>query len=156
MMKRQIELQVIDPRAVVPEYGSEYAAGVDLCAVSDSVIQIPPLKTAMIHTGIKLNMMTVPEHLVALIWPRSGKGAKEGKVIGNLTGVIDEDYHGELMISVWNRNAENYITVEPGEKIAQLVFLPIIRAEFNIVNEFRDNTNRGENGFGSTDAAISH
>lgn len=151
-MLRQIELQIIDPRAVTPAYGSEHAAGVDLSAVLDTTLQIPPLKTAMVHTGIKLNMMTVPEHLMAVIWPRSGKGAKEGKVLGNLTGVIDEDYHGELMISIWNRNSENYITVEPGEKIAQLVFVPIIRAEFKVVENFSEKTARGEGGFGSTDA----
>jgi dUTP pyrophosphatase len=151
-MIRQIEIEVIDPRAAVPAYGTKYAAGLDLSAVLDSAIEIPPLKTAMIGTGLKINMMTVPENLMAAIFPRSGKGSKEGKVLGNLTGIIDEDYHGELKISVWNRNSENYITVEPGEKIAQLVFVPIIKADLKVVDKFTEKTARGEGGFGSTGA----
>jgi dUTP pyrophosphatase len=151
-MIRQIELEIIDPRAEQPEYGSAHAAGVDLVAVLDNTIEIPPLRTAMVHTGIKINMMTVPENLMAMILPRSGKGAKDGKVLGNLTGIIDEDYHGELMISVWNRNAEKYITIEPKEKIAQLVFVPIIKADFKVVDKFSEKTERGEGGFGSTGA----
>lgn len=149
-MMRQIELQVIDPRAVQPEYGTTYAAGVDLSALLDQPIEIPPLKATLIRTGIKINMMSVPENLMAVIMPRSGKGHKEGKVLGNLTGVIDEDYHGELMVSIWNRNSEKYITIAPGEKIAQLIFIPIIKADFKVVEEFSINTNRGEGGFGST------
>jgi dUTP pyrophosphatase len=151
-MIRQIELEVIDQRACIPTYGTEHSAGVDLAAVLDATIEIPPLKTAMIKTGIKINMMIVPENLMAIIFPRSGKGAKEGKVLGNLTGIIDRDYRGELMVSVWNRNSDNYITIEPGEKIAQLVFIPIVKADFKIVDKFTDTTERGEGGFGSTGA----
>jgi dUTP pyrophosphatase len=151
-MIRQIELEVIDQRACIPTYGTEHSAGVDLAAVLDASVEIPPLKTALIKTGIKINMMTVPENLMAAIFPRSGKGAKEGKVLGNLTGIIDEDYHGELMVSVWNRNSDKYITVEPGEKIAQLVFIPIIKADLKVVGKFSEKTARGEGGFGSTGA----
>ena len=85
-----------------------------------------------------------------MIYPRSGKGVKEGKVLANLTGIIDQDYHGELMVAIWNRNSENYITIVPGEKIAQLVFLPIIRPDFKLVEEFSSTTDRGAGGFGST------
>ncbi len=149
-MRRNIELKVLDPRATVPESGTSNAAGVDLAAILDKPIEIPPLRTALIGTGIALNMMTVPENIVAFILPRSGKGAKEGKVLGNLTGVIDEDYHGELKVSLWNRNPESYVTVNPGEKIAQLVFLPILMPSFKVVDDFSTLTERGEGGFGST------
>jgi len=149
-MIREIELKITDPRAVIPEAGTLYSAGVDLIAITDNKIHIPPLKTALIHTGIHINMMTVPENLAAFIFPRSGKGAKEGKVLGNLTGIIDKDYLGELMISVLNRNEDTYVVVEPGEKIAQLVFLPIVVPKFKIVEEFSTITTRGEGGFGST------
>lgn len=149
-MNRKIELIRLDPRVVIPSYGTEFSAGVDLSALLDHKISIPPLKCSLIRTGIKINMMTVPENLMAAILPRSGKGHKEGKVLGNLVGVIDEDYHGELMISLWNRNSEEYIDVEPGEKIAQLVFVPIIKAQLELVDAFEEVTARGEGGFGST------
>lgn len=146
----QIEIKKLNPQAILPSYGTEVSAGLDLAACIDTKVDIPPLKTAMIKTGISINMMTVPEHIVANIYPRSGKGAKEGKVLANLTGIIDQDYHGELMVAIWNRNPDNYVTIEPGEKIAQLVFLPIIRPSFNLVEEFSSNTARGSGGFGST------
>lgn len=147
-----IELKKLDKRARIPEYGSIMSAGLDLFACIDKTIAIPPLKTYMIPTGIAINMMTVPVHLAALIFPRSGKGAKEGKVLGNLTGVIDQDYQGQLMVCIWNRNHDEYITVKPEEAIAQLVFVPIYRANFGLVEEFSSATARGEGGFGSTDA----
>jgi dUTP pyrophosphatase len=95
-------------------------------------------------------MQTVVEDCVAMIFPRSGKGHKEGIVLGNSTGIIDKDYHGELKISVLNRNPDKYITIKPGDKIAQLVFLPLIKANFVEVTEFSSETERGEGGFGST------
>lgn len=149
-MNREIEFKILDPRAAQPEYGTTDAAGVDLVAILDKPIHIAPLKVALIGTGISINMMAVPENIMAMLLPRSGKGHKEGKVLGNLTGIIDEDYQGELKISVWNRNSEEYITVAPGEKIAQLIFVPIIKAKFKEVAEFSTFTNRGKGGFGST------
>lgn len=149
-MNREIEFKILDPRAVQPEYGTKDAAGVDLVAILDKTLHIPPLKAILVGTGISINMMTVPENLMSMILPRSGKGHKEGKVLGNLTGIIDEDYQGELKISVWNRNADEYITIDPGEKIAQLVFVPIIKAKFKQVEEFSESTARGSGGFGST------
>ena len=145
-----IELKILDPRAIAPEYGTECSAGVDLVAILDQPIDISPLQTRMFHTGIALNMMEMPEDMMACIYPRSGKGAKEGKVLGNLTGIIDQDYHGEIMVSIWNRNPDTYITISPGEKIAQLVFVPIIKEHFKLVKEFSSETERGAGGFGST------
>lgn len=146
-----IEIKILDPRATVPKYATKDSAGVDLIACIDQVISIPPLKTAMIKTGIAINMQTECTKLVALIHPRSGKGAKEGKVLGNLTGIIDQDYQGELMVCIWNRNSDLYIDITPGEAIAQLVMTPVYRAEFGVVEEFSSITERGEGGFGSTD-----
>jgi dUTP pyrophosphatase len=147
-----IEIKLLDPRVKeVPRYATQDSAGLDLIACIDNTISIPPLKTSMIKTGIAINMQKVPAHLAAFIYPRSGKGAKEGKVLGNLTGVIDQDYQGELMVCIWNRNEDLYIDITPGEAIAQLVFTPIFRAEFGLVEEFSSVTERGEGGFGSTD-----
>jgi dUTP pyrophosphatase len=106
--------------------------------------------TKLIPTGLSINMQTIDEWCTAFILPRSSKGHKEGKVLGNLVGVIDQDYHGQLMVSLWNRNSENYVTIEPYERFAQLVFLPIIRPDFKVVSEFSSSTERGEGGFGST------
>lgn len=146
-----IEIKLLDPRAKTPKYGTVDSAGVDLIACIDEVLYISPLKTAMIKTGISINMQTVPQHIAAFIYPRSGKGAKEGKVLGNLTGIIDQDYQGELLVCLWNRNPDAYIAISPGEAIAQLVFTPIYRAEFQLVEEFSSITERGAGGFGSTD-----
>lgn len=149
-MIRNIEIKKLDERAEIPTYGTKDSAGLDLAACITENLEIGPLKTAMIGTGLSINMQTIPENCVAMIFPRSGKGAKEGKVLGNTVGIIDQDYHGELKICLMNRNPERYVLVQPGEKIAQLVFLPIIRANFVEVEEFSHTTERGEGGFGST------
>lgn len=146
-----IEIKLLDHRAKVPKYATDGSAAVDLIACMDSFIDIPPMRTTMIHTGIALNMSQVSEHFMAEIVPRSGKGAKEGKVLGNLTGIIDKDYQGELLISLWNRNPDSYVTINPGEAIAQMIFIPIIKPTFKVVEEFSSITERGEGGFGSTD-----
>lgn len=149
-MIRKVEIKKLDPRAEIPTYGTADSAGVDLVACITENIEIGPLKTCMIPTGLAINMQPVVEDCVAMIFPRSGKGAKEGKVLGNTVGIIDQDYHGELKICIMNRNPERYVLITPGEKIAQLVFLPIIKAEFTEVEEFSSTTARGEGGFGST------
>lgn len=149
-MLRSVELKKLDPRAVIPEYATQDSGGIDLVACIDNTIDIPPLETKLIPTGLAINMQTVSERCVAMIFPRSGKGHKEGKVLGNLTGIIDQDYQGQLMVSILNRNKEKYITIEAGERIAQMVFVPIIRAEFSEVEEFSSDTARGAAGFGST------
>jgi len=145
-----IELKLLDPKVSNPTYGTEYSAGLDLSAHLESSVEIPPLRTCMVGTGIALNMMTMPQNMMAIIVPRSGKGAKEGKVLGNTLGIIDKDYTGELKLSVYNRNPDKYVTIEPGERIAQLIFVPILHPDFNIVEEFSSITARGEGGFGST------
>lgn len=147
-----IEIKKLNPNAIIPAYSTERSAGMDLYACIDPGIQIPPMRVAMIPTGISLNMETLPASLMSIILPRSGKGAKEGKVLGNLVGVIDQDYHGELLVCLWNRNEDVYITIEPNERFAQLIFVPIIRPEFKLVEEFSTTTARGAGGFGSTDA----
>jgi dUTP pyrophosphatase len=147
----QIELKLLDSNVNTPVYATEGAAGIDLEAAIPYPIEIPPLKTALIRTGISINMQTVPLHLMATILPRSGKGAKEGKVLGNLVGIVDQDYHGEVLVSLWNRNSDIYVTINPGEKFAQLVFVPVIKPTFKVVEEFSSTTDRGEGGFGSTD-----
>jgi dUTP pyrophosphatase len=149
-MLRNIEIKKLDQRAVIPKYATVDSAGVDLAACIDKVIEIPPLETALIPTGLAINMQPVEEDIVAMIFPRSGKGHKEGKVLGNTTGIIDSDYQGQLMVSILNRNKEKYITIEPGERIAQMICIPIIRAEFSEVEEFSSSTERGTGGFGST------
>lgn len=149
-MIRNIELKILDSRALLPEYGTKDSAGVDLVACMDKGISIPPLKSVLISTGLAINMQTVPETCVAMIFPRSGKGHKEGIVLGNSVGIIDQDYHGQLMVSVLNRNSELYVNISPGDKIAQLVFMPIFKSNFIKVDEFSSTTARGEGGFGST------
>lgn len=146
-----IEIKILHKDAVVPEYATANAAGLDLLAMTDHTLSIPPLKTVMVGTGIAINMSTIPHNLMAMIVPRSGKGAKECKVLGNLVGIIDKDYQGELKLSIWNRNAEEYIEVKHKEAIAQLIFVPVIAARLNMVEEFSTVTDRGAGGFGSTD-----
>lgn len=149
-MLRDIEIKILDKKAVVPEYATVDSGGIDLVACLDNTVDIAPLETKLIGTGLAINMQSVSERCVAMIFPRSGKGHKEGKVLGNLTGIIDQDYQGQLMVSILNRNKDKYIRIEPGERIAQMVFVPIIRAEFSVVEEFSSSTERGEGGFGST------
>lgn len=146
----QVEIKKLDPRAIVPEFATDYSAGLDLVACIDEAVEVAPFKIAMIKTGLSINMMRVPKNIAAMIYPRSGKGTREGKVLANLTGVIDQDYHGELMVAIWNRNSERYIVITPGERFAQLVFIPIIRPAFTLVEEFSSTTDRGAGGFGST------
>lgn len=149
-MIRDVEIKFLNETAKTPTYGTEFSAGLDLVACNPGTEDIAPLKSKLIPTGISINMMTIPEDCVALIFPRSGKGHKEGIVLGNSTGVIDQDYHGEIFVSVLNRNSDTYITIRPGDKIAQLVIVPIIRANFVQVEEFSTTTQRGSGGFGST------
>lgn len=149
-MIRDIEVKVLNPKAVLPEYATKDSAAVDLIACIDTAIEIPPMKNRLIGTGLSINMQKVPELCASLILPRSGKGHKEGKVLGNLVGLIDQDYNGELMVSLWNRNEDTYVVIEPGERFAQLMFVPIIRASFKLVEDFSSETERGQGGFGST------
>ena len=145
-----IQLKILDPRLgksiELPQYATSGSAGLDLRVCIDKQMQIAPNETVLLPTG--LSIYIEDPTLAAVILPRSGLGHKHGIVLGNLVGLIDSDYQGELKISCWNRNVEHF-TIEPGDRIAQLVFVPVVQAQFSIVDEFVTST-RGENGFGSS------
>ena len=145
---QKIELKILDSRIgseyPLPEYATEGSAGLDLRACTDSAITLEPGQTELIPTGIAIHIGD--PSLAATILPRSGLGHKHGIVLGNLVGLIDSDYQGQLFVSCWNRGQTTY-TIEVGDRIAQLVFLPVVQAEFNVVDEF-DESFRGEGGFG--------
>lgn len=145
---KKIQLKILNAKIgtefPLPQYATEGAAGLDLRACMDSPLQLVPGETQLIPTGLAIYM--ADPNMAAVILPRSGLGHKHGIVLGNLVGLIDSDYQGELLISCWNRSADHF-TIQPGERIAQLVFVPVIRAEFETVNEFTA-TDRGAGGFG--------
>lgn len=145
-----IQLKILDKRIgnsiPLPAYATQGAAGLDLRVCIDEAIQIAPQETVLLPTG--LSVYIEDPNLAAVILPRSGLGHKHGIVLGNLVGLIDSDYQGELKISCWNRNQEHF-TIHPGDRIAQLVFLPIVQASFTVVDDFIQSS-RGEGGFGSS------
>lgn len=144
----QIDLKVLDARMAeyLPRYATPGSAGLDLRALLDEPVTIAPGETRLVRTGLAIHIAN--PGFAALILPRSGLGHKKGIVLGNLVGLIDSDYQGELMISTWNRGAEPF-TLEPFERLAQLVVVPVVQPEFRVVDEF-DASERGEGGFGST------
>jgi len=152
-MKQKIQLKVLNPKIgqqiALPQYATEGSAGLDLRVCIDEPLQIAPGETQLLPTGIAIYIQD--PNLAATILPRSGLGHKHGIVLGNLVGLIDSDYQGELKVSCWNRGNDHF-TVQPGERIAQLVILPVVQAEFDLVEEF-DQTERGEGGFGSSGRA---
>jgi len=147
-MKKAIDLKILDPRIgtqfPLPAYATPGSAGLDLRACLDSAIELAPGQTVLIPTGIAIHIGDA--NLCATILPRSGLGHKHGIVLGNLVGLIDSDYQGPVMVSMWNRGEQSF-TIEPGDRIAQLVFMPVVQAEFNLVAGF-DSSERGEGGFG--------
>ncbi len=150
-MNQPVELKILDPRIgnefPMPAYKTAGAAGFDLGACIDSPITLEPGACELIPTGISIHIGN-PD-FAGLILPRSGLGHKHGVVLGNLVGLIDSDYQGQLMVSLWNRSTVPY-TVEPGERIAQYVLVPVAIADFAVVNEFGEDSERGSGGFGST------
>ncbi|APZ43880.1 dUTP diphosphatase [Acidihalobacter ferrooxydans] len=146
----KIELKILDPRVgrdfPLPAHATDGSAGMDLRACLDDPLTLAPSQTALLHTGIAIHIGD--PGLAAIILPRSGLGHKHGIVLGNLIGLIDSDYQGELMVSCWNRGQDCF-TITPGERIAQLVFVPVVQAEFDIVDTF-DHSARGTGGFGHT------
>ncbi len=148
---KQISLKIIDERIrdSLPTYATIGAAGLDLRACIDEKIIIKPEETTLIPTGIALHIED--KNLCGMILPRSGLGHKYGIVLGNLVGLIDSDYQGQLFISVWNRGKEIF-ELNPMERIAQLVIVPVVQADFKIVEDFTM-SNRAEQGFGSTGTA---
>lgn len=143
-----IDLQVLDARMAeqIPAYATPGSAGLDLRACLDAAITLAPGQTTLIPTGLAIHI--ADPGLAALILPRSGLGHKHGIVLGNLVGLIDSDYQGQLMVSCWNRGQTEF-TIQPFERIAQLVIVPVVQAQFNVVTEFAA-TERGEGGYGST------
>lgn len=145
---KKIDLKILDARIgnefPLPTYATTGSAGLDLRACLDASIDLAPGQTVLIPTGLAIHI--ADEQLAAVILPRSGLGHKHGVVLGNLVGLIDSDYQGPLMVSAWNRGDKTF-TIEPGERLAQMVFVPVVQAEFNIVDSF-DATERGEGGFG--------
>ena len=145
-----IELKILDPRVgtdfPLPAYATPGSAGMDLRACLDEPLTLAPGDTQLLPTGLAIHIQD--PGLCATILPRSGLGHKHGIVLGNLVGLIDSDYQGQLMVSCWNRGKDSF-TIAPGERIAQLVILPVVQAQFTLVNDF-DQSERGEGGFGSS------
>jgi dUTP pyrophosphatase len=148
--RRRVELKVLDQRLgrefPVPAPATAGAAGVDLRACLEEALELRPGDTALIPSGIAIHLDD--PHLAAMVLPRSGLGHKHGIVLGNLVGLIDSDYQGEILISCWNRGSAPF-RIEPGDRIAQLVIVPVVQAQFEVVESFTE-TSRGAGGFGHT------
>lgn len=144
----RIDIKLLDPRlrAQPPAYATAGSAGLDLRACLDEALTLHPGQTALVPSGIAIHL--ADPGLAALVLPRSGLGHKHGIVLGNLVGLIDSDYQGQIMVSVWNRGGEAFV-IAPMERIAQLVVVPVVQAAFNVVDDFPASV-RGEGGFGST------
>ncbi len=144
----RIDVKILDQRLKdsPPHYATPGAAGLDLRACLEAPVHLPPGGTILVPTGIAIHL--ADPGLAAMILPRSGLGHKYGIVLGNLVGLIDSDYQGEIMVSVWNRGKESF-TLNPLDRIAQLVVVPVLQVGFNVVDEFAA-SERGEGGFGST------
>lgn len=147
---QKIQLKILDSRIgtdfPLPAYATEGSAGMDLRACIDAGVTLEPGQTTLIPTGLAIYIADAS--LAATLLPRSGLGHKHGVVLGNLVGLIDSDYQGPLMVSMWNRGDTTF-TIEPGERIAQMVFVPVVQVAFDVVDEFNA-TERGTGGFGSS------
>ncbi len=144
-MKQNVNIKKLTPNAIIPTYGTEYSAGADLYSCMTEAVSIAPGTTEFIKTGIA---MEIPDGLVGLIYARSGMACKKGVAPANKVGVIDSDYRGEIIVALYN-HSDVAVTIEPGDRIAQIVLAPYVTADFNEVEELSD-TVRGEGGFGST------
>jgi len=147
---QKIQLKILDPRLgnefPLPHYATDGSAGMDMRACLDAPLELAPGDTHLIPTGLAIHVADTG--LAAVLLPRSGLGHKHGIVLGNLVGLIDSDYQGQVFVSCWNRGKKVFI-VEPGERVAQMVIVPVVRAEFEIVEDF-DASERGAGGFGHT------
>lgn len=145
----QIDVRILDPRlsSQPPSYATPGSAGLDLRACLDEPLTLAPNAWQLVPTGMAIHL--ADPGYAALILPRSGLGHKHGIVLGNLVGLIDSDYQGQLMVSAWNRSDVAF-TIEPMERIAQLVIVPVVQARFNVVDDFAAATERGTGGYGST------
>jgi dUTP pyrophosphatase len=146
----EVDIKILDPRVgtefPLPEYATQGSAGLDLRAILDEPHDLLPGETLLIPTGFAIHIAN--NDLAAVILPRSGLGHKHGIVLGNLVGLIDSDYQGQLFVSCWNRG-DTAFTINPGERVAQLVFVPVVQATFKLVESF-EQSQRGEGGFGHT------
>jgi len=153
-MKKKIQLKILDQRLNtefgLPHYATEGSAGLDLKACIEQPITVEPGSTELIPSGLAINIGDPT--IAAVLLPRSGLGHKHGIVLGNLTGLIDSDYQGQVFISIWNRSQTSHV-IEPGDRIAQMVFIPVLQCDFEQVDEFVS-TERGEGGFGHTGVTI--
>ena len=149
-MNKKINVKILDPRINgefgLPEYATPGSAGLDLRACVEDVLVLKPGETELIPIAIAIHI--ADPNYAAMLIPRSGMGHKHGIVLGNLTGLIDSDYQGQLFVSCWNRSASEF-AITPGDRIAQMVIVPVVQAEFNVVDSF-DETERAQGGFGST------
>jgi len=145
---KTIDVKILDPRMkeLLPAYATPGSAGLDLRACIDAPLVIEPGQTVLIPTGLAIHV--ADPGYAAMILPRSGLGHKNGIVLGNLVGLIDSDYQGQLMVSTWNRGAASF-TLQPLDRLAQLVMVPVLQVGFNVVEEFAS-SERGAGGFGST------
>ncbi len=143
-----IKLRILDPRLgtefPLPDYATPGSAGLDLRACTDAPVELGPGRTELVPTGLAIHI--ADPGLAAVLLPRSGLGHKHGIVLGNLVGLIDSDYQGQVFVSAWNRGSQPF-TIQPGERIAQMVVLPVVRARFEVVSSF-DQSERGDGGFG--------
>lgn len=150
---RSIDLKILDPRVgdtiPLPHYATDGSAGLDMRAVIDEALTVAPGETTLVPTGLAIHV--ADPGLAAVLLPRSGLGHKHGLVLGNLTGLIDSDYQGQVFISCWNRGSKSY-EIQPGERIAQMVFVPVEQVQFNVVEDF-DDSERGAGGFGHSGTA---
>lgn len=150
-MPVRIELRIVNPllgtRIPLPAYATAGSAGLDLRACIPQPLTLAPGETRLVPSGLALSI--ADPGLAAVVIPRSGLGMKHGLVLSNLVGLIDSDYHGEVGIGVWNRGSEPF-TIEPGDRICQMLFVPVVRAEFALVETFSGDSARGAGGFGST------
>jgi len=144
----KLDVRILDPRLAerMPAYATHGSAGLDLRACIDAPVVLAPGDTQLLPTGLAIHIGD--PHFAAMILPRSGLGAKHGIVLGNLVGLIDSDYQGPLMVSCWNRGRETF-TIEPLDRFAQLVVVPVVQVQWNVVEAFEDSV-RGAGGFGST------
>ncbi|GAA6143625.1 dUTP diphosphatase [Hydrogenophaga sp. 5NK40-0174] len=145
----QIEVKVLDPRMAdqLPAYATPGSAGLDLRACLDAPLTLAPNAWQLVPTGLAVHL--ADPGYAAMLLPRSGLGHKHGIVLGNLVGLIDSDYQGQLMVSAWNRSDVAF-TIEPMERIAQMVIVPVVQAQFKLVDAFASESERGEGGYGST------
>ena len=150
---QSIELKILDPRVgdsiPLPHYATDGSAGLDMRACIDEALTVNPGDTVLVPTGLAIHV--ADPSLAAVLLPRSGLGHKHGLVLGNLTGLIDSDYQGQVFISCWNRGSKAY-EVQPGERIAQMVIIPVAQVEFKVVEEFAA-SDRGAGGFGHSGLA---